>query len=420
MTLDIRASGFWDQAALEREERRIFDICTGCRRCFNLCPSFAHLFAGLDQEAVDGEAERLPTGDLRRVEELCYQCKLCFNHCPYTPPHRFDLDFPRVMLRARAVRARREGVTRQDRLLGDPDRLGRLGTLTAPLSTWANTFRPHRLFLERVVGIHRDRQLPPFAREPFSRWFARRRSGATGGERVALFATCSVEYHDPAVGKAAVAVLERNGLAVELPPQRCCGMPWLDGGDIDAALAKMEANLRSLAPLAEAGVDIVVPGPTCSYVLKQEYPWLHGSPEARVVAARTFDLMEYLMRRHEAGRLDMAFQAGIGRIAYQIPCHLRAQNIGFKSRDALALIPGARVGLVERCSGMDGTWGMKREFYGLSLRVAEPLLRELREARADQIATDCPLSALQIAQGLGSRPLHPVQLLARAYGIEEA
>lgn len=417
MTLDIRSPGFWDQTALDREERRIFDICNGCRRCFNLCPSFNHLFAGLDQEAVDGDAERLSARDLRRVEALCYQCKLCFNHCPYTPPHRFNLDFPRVMLRGAAVRARREGVARRDRLLGDPDRVGRLGGLTAPFSNWANAFRPHRLFLERVVGIHRDRQLPPFAREPFSRWFARRRPAATGGKRVALFATCSVEYHDPAVGKAAVAVLERNGLAVELPPQRCCGMPWLDGGDIGAALGKIEANVRSLARAVEQGCDIVVPGPTCSYVLKQEYPWLHGSPEARAVAARTFDLMEYLMRRHEAGRLETAFRAGGGRIAYQIPCHLRAQNIGFKSRDALALIPGARVGLIERCSGMDGTWGMKREFYELSLKVAEPLLRDLRESQADEIATDCPLSALQIGQALGRRPLHPVQILARAYGL---
>jgi len=418
MTLDIRSEAFWELPKVEQELRRVYDICNGCRRCITLCPSFKDLFVSLDTEEVDGDAEKLAPGALKRVVDLCYQCKLCYNHCPYTPPHRWQVDFPRLMLRARAAEAKQRGVSLQDRFLGNTDLVGRLGTLTARLANWANTLAPHRAFLQAVVGLHRRRNLPSFARERFSAWFSRRRPVSFVPQaKVALFATCTVEYNDPAVGKAAVAVLERNRVDVALPPQRCCGMPYLDGGAVKEAQALIRENVKALAAAVREGREIVVPGPTCSYMLKQEYPWLDGSDDARLVASHTRDLFEYLMRLHADGKLDTNFSKRPGKVAYHLPCHLKAQNLGTKSADLLRLIPGSEVEVIERCSGVDGTWGLKKEYYELSLKVAEPLFKDVQAARPDRVASDCPLAALQIAQGTGAAPRHPIQIVAEAYGV---
>jgi Fe-S oxidoreductase len=374
----------------------------------------------LDRDEVDGEADRLGQGDMQRVVDLCYQCKLCYNHCPYTPPHRWMIDFPRLMLRARAVTVKeRGGITLQDRMLGNTELVGRLGSTAAPLANWAMGNAAHRAFLQVVVGIHKDRTLPPFHRETFSRWFdahpAPVPDPATG--RVALFATCSVEYNYPAVGRATVAVLRHNGVDVARPAQRCCGMPYLDGGGVAEARRLIDENVRTLGPAVREGREVVVPGPTCSYMMKQEWPWLAEDREsAALVAERTRDLFEYLAGLHVAGRLDTRFRLNPGRVAYQLPCHLKAQNLGTKSADVLRLT-GADVSLIERCSAVDGTWGLKREYHALSLKLAGPLFQAIGEARPDRVATDCPLAGLQIEQGTGRRALHPAQVLAEAYGL---
>jgi glycerol-3-phosphate dehydrogenase subunit C len=413
----------------------VYDICNGCRRCLPLCPSFKVMFDRLDVDAVDGDVERLPAADVKEVVDLCYQCKLCYNHCPYTPPHRWAVDFPRLMLRARAVEARTRGVSLQDRFLGNTELVGRLGSLTAPLSNWMNELAVHRAFLQSVAGIHKDRNLPRFHRQTFSSWFRGRPAGARPAapasaaragdgaapappRKVALFATCTVEFNAPAIGQATVKVLERNAVDVSLPAQRCCGMPYLDGGAVEQARGLVRDNVRTLAAAVHEGREIVVPGPTCSYMLKQEYPWLDGSDDARLVAGATRDLFEYLARLNAAGGLDTRFARAVGPVTYHVPCHLRAQNIGVKSADVLRAIPGTTVNVVERCSAVDGTWGFKKEYYELSLKVAKPLFDEIRTAAAPVTATDCPLAALQIAQGTGVAAKHPIQVLADAYGLD--
>ena len=435
--LDMSRPQFWEPAAVDTELRRVYDICNGCRRCLSLCPSFKVMFDRLDVEAVDGDAEKLPAADVKEVVDLCYQCKLCFNHCPYTPPHRWAVDFPRLMLRARASEARRAGVSLQDRMLGNTALVGKLGALGAPLSNWLNELGVHRVFMQWILGIHRKRKLPRFHRPTFSRWFASRlmtaavvapRASAAGvaqarvpaAKKIALFATCTVEYNAPAIGRAAVAVLERNGVDVTLPAQGCCGMPYLDGGAVDECRRLVRDNVRTLAAAVREGREIVSPGPTCSYMLKQEYPWLDGSDDARLVASHTRDLFEYLARLHADGALDTNFSQPVGRITYHVPCHLRAQNIGTRSADVLRTIPGAKVDVVERCSAVDGTWGFKTQYFELSMKVAQPLFDAVRAAAAPTVATDCPLAALQIAQGTGVEPRHPIQVLARAYGLEDA
>jgi glycerol-3-phosphate dehydrogenase subunit C len=419
MTLDIREPEFWKLDAVDAELRRVYDICSGCRRCLPLCPSFKVMFECLDTEAVDGDVEKLPAKDVKEVVDLCYQCKLCYNHCPYTPPHRWQVDFPRLMLRSRSAEARVRGVTLQDRFLGNTALVGRIGSLTAPLSNWANALPPHRALMQATVGIHKDRQLPPFHRETFSAWFDRRKPAVLEPQgRVAFFATCTVDVNDPATGKAAVAVLERNRVEVSLPAQRCCGMPYLEGGAVKEAKALISDNVRSLAEAVRQGREIVVPGPTCSYMLKQEYPWLDGSEDATLVARHTRDLFEYLSGLQAAGKLDTSFPNPPAKVAYQLPCHLKAQNMGTKSADLLRLT-GATVETIERCSAVDGTWGMKKEYFQLSMKLAEPLFKDVRAAEATHVATDCPLAALQIKQGTGREARHPIRILAEAYGVDE-
>ena len=431
--LDLKKAEFWNLGAVDRELRRVYDICGGCRRCLPLCPSFKVLFDRMDVEAVDGDVDKLPASDVKDVVDLCYQCKLCFNHCPYTPPHRWEVDFPRLMLRARAAQARKTGVSLQDRLLGSADLVGRLGSLGAPLSNWMNELSVHRAFMQAVLGIHKHRNMPKFHRQTFSAWFKQhargktaRRASAAGvvtarepaAKRIALFATCSVEYYEPSTGRAAVRVLERNRADVSLPEQRCCGMPFLDGGAIDEAKALIKQNVQSLAAAVREGREIVVPGPTCSYMLKQDYPWLDGSDDAKLVAANTRDIFEYLAKLQAAGQLDTNFTRPIGNVTYHVPCHLRAQNLGHKSADVLRAVPGSAVDVVEKCSAVDGTWGFKKEYYELSLKVAKPLFDAVA-AGAPTVATDCPLAALQIEQGTGRKAKHPIEILAAAYGLEE-
>jgi Fe-S oxidoreductase len=412
---DIGSPEFRDPATLAAEAQRVYDICAGCRRCYQLCPSFTYLLDTVDEQH-DGDGTALTPAEDRRVGELCFGCTLCYPHCPYTPPHRWQLDFPLLMLRARVSRAAQHGVSLRDRVLGNPELLGRVGAALPGLANWANRNVVVRWAMEKVLGIDRRRRLPRYA-ERFSRWLRRQTPPPGVGRqgKVALFHTTPVEFNAPETGQAAVRVLWRNGLEVLSPPQVCCGMPALDGGDVAGATRRARHNIDSLARAVEAGCDVVIPGPTCSRTVKQEYPRLVPGPATDRVVSRVFDLSEYLMGLHAQGKLVQEFRRGLGRVAYQVPCHLRVQEIGFKSRDLLRLIPETTVEVLERCTGMDGTWGFKREFYDDSSRVAGPLLRDLERTQADLVVSDCPLAALQIEQAQGRKVYHPVEALLAAY-----
>jgi glycerol-3-phosphate dehydrogenase subunit C len=422
MPLDVRDPAFFDEVKLDAELTRVFDVCHGCRMCFNYCPSFPALFDAVDEHETkgDGEVEALTQPEKWKVVDLCYQCKLCYVKCPYTPPHAFNVDFPRLMLRAKATRARREGVTRQDAILGDPDRTARLaaGPL-APLANWANGSPVVRGVLERAVGIHRDRVLPPFARERFATWLARR-PAPDAPRSVAVFETCAVNYNYPHIGAAAVQVLEHNGFRVLRPAQRCCGMPALDGGDVDAASASAQANVESLLPFVEDDVPVVMLGPTCGYTAKHEWPALVGTDEAARVAAHVQDLGVFLSREHAAGRLRRDFARPQGKLAYHVACHLRAQNVGAPFTALLGLVPDTSVEPIEKCSAFDGTWGMKVEYYEQSRKWAKKLTRAFDDVAADRLVSDCPLAGLNVTEELGVTPAHPIEVLRDAYGLSPA
>lgn len=453
---------YWSREELIKEEKRVFEICNGCRLCWNLCPSFPALFNAVDaldttaadtekataerqakgvdpldehaavaehaaapREDIHGQAEaltRLPLSVHQNVVDLCYQCKLCDPICPYVPPHEFGVDFPRLMLRHRAIDAKEHGVKLQDRVLGDPDFVGKMGTILPAVANWGTNLRPNRVMMEATVGIHRDRQLPAFAEETFLSWFNKRHPSrpdpkTVSGRKVVLFYTCSVQWNEPQVGRAAVEVLEHNGVTVFAPEMRCCGMPALDGGDVPRATSWARHNVELLKPYVDAGCDIVSPGPTCSFMMKKEWKDYLGDESAEAVAARSFDLMEYLFQMRKAKELKEDFkEEPIGEIGYHVPCHLKVQKIGFRSRDVMNKLPGASVKLVDKCSCMDGTWGMKKEYYDLSKKGAEPLLEGLTEGGPRTLVSDCLIAKLQIEEGTQQKVVHPIEVLWKAYG----
>ncbi len=423
MAFDFSSADFYNPEAFAKETARIFDICNGCRLCFNLCPSFDSLFKRIDE--LDGDLEKLSDADTKKVVDLCYDCKLCFPKCPYTPPHHYMLDFPRLMLRGKAVEAKKRGVPLRDRLLSNTDLLGKISTTFASLVNWTMTLTLFRILMEMTVGIHRDRNLPGYSRKTFVSWYRQhekhisrgRVSEERGAPKVVLFHTCSVNYNDVETGKAAIQVLEKNGVEVEVPTQKCCGMPYLDAGDIDGARKNADFNVNRLVEYIRKGYDIVSPGPSCSYMMKHEYPLLSPNPDAKLVATHTYDLMEYLAKLNKEGRLAKDFLRPQGEITYHLPCHLKAQNIGFKSRDVMELIPDTKVRVVAKCSGHDGTWSLKKQNFKMSLEVGKPLFDEFKDGTA--AVSDCPLAQLQIEKGSGKRPRHPIQILSDAYGFEK-
>ncbi len=420
LSYDPAQAVYWDPAALRQETLRTFEICHGCRLCFKYCDAFPRLFALLD-DRHGGDVRQITAAETDRVVDACFQCKLCEVQCPYTrrERHPFQLDFPALVHRHRAQRRRRVAPVLRDRVLGDPDLAGRLARLSGGLVNAANRLRPARWLLERGLGIHRDKLLPPFARRPFDAWArATGRIRGPGGEAV-LFPTCYVQHNAPELGRDTVEVLERNRVDVRcVAGLRCCGMPAWERGDLGAVRRQARANLARLAPHVEQGAKVLAINPTCAMMMRREHPGLL-EPAERAAAARlaaaVMDPGEFLWGIREEPRFNADFRSTPGPIAYQAPCHLRAQGVGFRGRDLLRRIPGARVSTVLECSGHDGTYAMTVEGFEPSVRIGRKAIAGLREAGAAVWATDCPLAALQFEQHGGRRALHPMSILARAY-----
>jgi glycerol-3-phosphate dehydrogenase subunit C len=421
---DPLAPSYLDADSARAERDRTFHICSDCRICVKLCPSFRSLFRMVDDQGGNEVAHDLTAAQHDRIVDECYQCKLCYVICPYTPDQEQEwvIDFPRLMQRSLAIQAKEGKVSRSASLLARTDLQGKVATTFAPVVNHVNRVGFVRSAMEKTTGIAKVRMLPSYARERFSRWFARRPRLTHGGPRgtVAVFPTCLVEYQEPKIGTALVGVFEHNGFACELPKgQVCCGMPWLDAGNVDKFREHAERNVAALLPSVKAGQPVIVPQPTCAYVMKNEYPDFLGTDAARLVAENTFDASEYLMLQHREQPLDTEFAGKTYEtITWQNACHYRAQHIGPKSRDLMTLT-GAKVKMVERCSAIDGTWGLRAENVEMAKRVAKPLMEAVAKSDADLIAGDCHLSNTAIHEDTGKKPVHPLQVLARAYGLEE-
>ncbi len=409
---------YWDETLLRQDLEQAFDICNGCRLCYNLCPSFPVLFEAVERH--QDNAHEVTDQEMVQVADLCYQCKLCFMKCPYVPPHRFDLDFPRLMLRSKAVRAKKAGIGRADQFLGNPEKVGQLGHLAPGLANWSTRNPVLRRWMERVYGIDHRRHLPRFAAMRFSEWVKRRQPVPNVDQvDVVIFSTCTVEFHEPGIGQAALAVLQHNHIRAAVPSgQLCCGMPALDGGDIAGAMRRARHNIALLAPYAEAGKPILALQPTCALLLKQDYPRLVEEPAAQKVAAMTQDITEYLADAMRKGKLKKEFAHPLGSVTYHLSCHTKAQGLKRAVKDLLGPVADTQVELVDRCAGIDGTWGLKAQYYDDAMKVSAKLTEKFREAHDSRACSDCALAGLQIETVSDQPPRHPVELLAQAYGIQ--
>ena len=431
ITYDPKHPLYLDEADVRSELTRVYDLCHGCRLCFKFCTSFPTLFSYVDQHE-DQDAGRLTPAQQDQVIDECFQCKLCYVNCPYIPElHEWALDFPRLMLRAQAMRHATGQVPLRKRLttsiMGHTDAMGTVASAVAPLANKAMGAKSGSLVRKAIsatAGVSSVRLLPPYAKTRFSTWFKKRVKPVLKKKQgsVAVFPTCLVEYQQPLVGRDLVRVYERNGVECSLiDGAGCCGAPYLHSGDVDSFTKVAVRQVKALAAAVREGKDIVVPQPTCGYVLKKDYVDYVGGPDAELVAKHTFDSSEYLMNLHKAEgtELDTEFAGTVPEsIGYHIPCHLKAQNIGLRSRDLMKLT-GAKIKLIDQCSGIDGMWGLKAGNEEYSVPIAEKLGDKVRAAEVTVVAGDCHLANTAIDEQTNAGAMHPLSVVARAYGIPE-
>jgi glycerol-3-phosphate dehydrogenase subunit C len=432
--IDWRNPSFYDESAVVKELERVFDICHGCRRCFSLCNAFPTLFDAVDASPT-GELDGVDKKVFWEVVDHCYLCDMCFmTKCPYVPPHPWNVDFPHLMLRAKATHNRKEGVKLRDKVLAATDVVGSFAGIpvVAEIVNAANRSAAGRALLEKTLGVHRDAPVPEYHSNTARKRLAHLTNGDASAEvkpteqtrgKVALFTTCYGNRNEPELDEDLVAVFEHNGIPVTLVGrERCCGMPRLELGDLEAVARAKEQNVPELMKVIEAGYDIVAPIPSCVLMFKQELPLMFpDDPDVRAIRARIFDPFEYLMLRHRAGLLRTDFRKPLGKVSYHVPCHLRVQNIGLKTRDMLKLVPDTTVDVIERCSGHNGTYAVKKEFRDASVKIGRPVMQRVEAAKPDYYTSDCPMAGHQIESGLKDEkpPTHPLKLLRMAYGIEE-
>ena len=422
LTYDPTDPKYWDEAALDQELERVFEVCHGCRMCFKYCDSFVDLFDYIDTKH-DGDVRGITETETKSVMDSCFQCKLCEVECPYTPrnDHEFQLDFPKLVHRYRAIRERKHGHGLREAVLNDPDFAGKAARASFGVANVMNRVSAHRWFMEKVLGVHRDKLLPDFAGTTFESQAkkAGRTKDDTGHEAV-LFQTCYVQHNEPEIGHDALSVLDANQVDVAcVKGLRCCGMPQWEYGNLDALRANAKANLDVLMPHVEAGSKVLVINPTCSMMLRQEYPeLLEGEDRVRAekLSEAVADVSEYLWSIRKEERFNEDFKsAPTPDVAYHAPCHLRAQRVGFRAKNLVKKVTGKNPLAVIECCGHDGTYAMKVEGFEPSQKYGRKAFAGMQDADAEVWVTDCPLAAVQFQQHAGKKPMHPMTVLARAY-----
>ena len=427
--LNWRDPSFYDEAELDKELERVFDICHGCRRCFSLCHSFPTLFDAID-ESPTCELDGVDKKVYWDVVDHCYLCDMCYmTKCPYVPPHPWNLDFPHLMLRAKAIKAKKGEVRFRDKVLSSTDLVGNIAGIPviAQVVNAVNKTDTGRKLLDAALGVAVDAPVPQYHSNSARNQLAGRelavevKATADTRGKVALFTTCYGNRNEPDINIDLVKIFEHNGIPVKLVTQeKCCGMPKLELGDLETVARHKDTNIPALKQAIDEGYDIVAPVPSCVLMFKQELPLMFPEDEAvQEVKARIFDPFEYLMLRHKEGLLRTDFVDELGKVSYHVPCHLRVQNIGLKTRDILKLVPETEIDVIERCSGHNGTYAVKKEFRPASVKIGRPVMNRVEKANPDHYTSDCPMAGHQIETGLKEpmAPEHPLKLLRKAYGI---
>ncbi|WP_086463733.1 heterodisulfide reductase-related iron-sulfur binding cluster [Oceanibaculum nanhaiense] len=426
---------FYDEAKLDEELRRVFDICHGCRRCFNLCDSFPRLFDLID-ESESGELDSVSSADFKPVVDACTLCDMCFlTKCPYVPPHEFNLDFPHLMLRYRAIERKKQGTPFVMKQVTETDRNGKLAAPVAGIANWATDTKNGltRGVMQSVAGIDKRADLPKFHAKTFTRAAKSdvpevNKAAPAYGRKAALYATCFVNYNNPDTGMAARRVLAKNGVETEVVYPSCCGMPQLEQGDIESVAKKARSVAQEMKPWIDKGYDIVALTPSCALMLKFEWPLiLPDDEDVKRLSAATKDISEYVVDIAKKEGLAEGIQALDGGVTVHIACHARAQNIGQKAAEMLRLIPDTKVSVIERCSGHGGSWGIFKENYDIALKVGKPVSRQALKEANKYVVSECPLAGMHILQGMEeiekgadaipSQSEHPIELVAKAYGL---
>ena len=428
--LDWQSNEFYAEEPLYEELERVFDVCHGCRRCFNLCNAFPTLFDAVD-ESDTMEVDGVPKKVYWDVVDHCYLCDMCYmSKCPYVPPHEWNIDFPHLMLRAKAARFKRDGASVRDKILSATDTVGKLAgiPIVVDVVNATNRSKVGRKVLEATLGVHHKAPVPAYYSKTARKRLSRLEDAAPTDVRptaktrgkVVLYTTCYGNRNHPMIDEDLVAVFEHNNIPMALAEKEsCCGMPKLELGDLEAVAKAKDINIPILAAMVDEGWDIVTPIPSCTLMFKQELPLMFPDDEdVAKVRDAMYDPFEYLMLRHKDGELKTEFEKTLGKVSYQVPCHLRVQNIGLKTRDVLQLVPETQVEVIERCSGHDGTYAVKKEFRDISKKIARPVVNKLKRAEADHFVSDCPMAAEQIAQDVEEHnATNPMSLLRSAYGI---
>ncbi len=424
---------YYDLEAVEKEMERQFDICHTCRRCFNLCDSFPRLFDMID-ESKTGELDSVDKAEYAKVDEACTLCDMCFlTKCPYVPPHEFDIDIPHLILRYRAAKRHQGEKDFVRDQLGMTDRNGKLAKPVAAIANFVTARRntPLRKLLEAVAQIDAEAELPQYysemATDLLATPFAADPAGPAFGQRkVAIFATCFVDYNQPDTAVAAAKVLAKQGVEAKLLYPECCGMPQLEGGDLGNVAGRAERTARYFAPYIEQGFEVVALTASCALMMKFEWPLLLPENEAvKALSASTRDISEYMVDLSKSFGLAPGLAPVPGGVTLHHSCHSRAQNMGAKSADMLRLIPDTKVDVVERCSGHGGTFGVMKATRPLALKVGKPTAKQVAQKDNAEICSDCPLACKHLGQMLETEPTakqtprqsHPIEILARAYGV---
>ncbi len=423
LPINWKSDDYYNQDSLMKELERVYDICHGCRRCFNLCKAFPILFDAIDKGDT-GELESVDKKTFWDVVNNCYMCDMCYmTKCPYVPPHPFNLDFPALMLRAKAIKFKKGSVKLRDKLMSNTDFLGKINSL--PIISWKfnllNKIKPFRWLQDKLFGIHKDANVPKYHFNTLRRRFKNNAPSGTSNYKVMLFVTCYGNYNEPDYIDDLIRVYEHNNIEVNLlDNEKCCGMPKLEMGDIESVIEHMNHNVRQLSKAVNENYDIVIPMPSCAFIIKEIWHLLAPNDhQIRKIKENTYDPFEYLMKLHKDNKLKTDFKNPLGKVAYHVPCHLRAQNIGTKTKDVLSLIPDTTVTAVERCSGHDGTYAIKSEYHETAKKICQPLSDQMMKLDSNTCSSDCIMAGKHIEDTMGHEKyfLHPISLLRRSYNI---
>ena len=427
--IDWKNPDYFNEESLNKELERVFDICHGCRRCVSLCQSFPVLFDLVD-ESDTMEVDGVKKEDYTKVVDQCYMCDLCYmTKCPYVPPHEWNVDFPHLMLRAKAIKYKKGNIKIRDKVLTSTDNVGKFAgiPIVAPTINAINKFKPARKGLELVAGIHSKAWLPKFESNNLRKRLKNHENeitaepvGRTKG-KIALFATCYMNKNEPGPGEDFFKVFEHNNIAVKLTEkENCCAIPKLELGNLDAVEEAKNINIPILAKLVDEGWDLTALIPSCVIMFKQELPLMFPNDKDVIkVKNAFFDPFEYLMIRNRGDKFLTDFKTSLGKVSYHAACHQRVQNIGPKTKEILSLIPNTEVESIERCSGHDGTYAVKKECHEYSMKIVRPIVKKINEAKPDHYGSDCAMAGHHIGHALDNKtePEHPITLLRKAYQI---